>query len=90
MSGGFVSRMRFMREHRWTGAHLSEYLDEGLPAHGQDRLDQHLGACPECRRLLQGLRRALDGLRSMRSEPESAPGSAGIADSVIERLRDER
>jgi anti-sigma factor RsiW len=80
-----LARRRYMREHRWTHAHLSAYLDEELAPGEVSRVEAHIGICPHCRRVLATLRRTLEGLMSLRAEPEPR-----IADGVIERLRNER
>lgn len=85
MIGRIRARRRFMREHRWTQAQLSEYLDEGLSPDEAARVEEHVGACPQCRRVLATLRRAVEGLRSL----SSAPVRRGVAEDVIERLRAE-
>lgn len=85
MRRGLIARMRFMREHRWTHAHLSGYLDSQLSADATARVKEHTGVCPECHRVLATLRRTLAGLRQIGAEP--AP--AGVADTVIGRLRRE-
>jgi anti-sigma factor RsiW len=77
-----LARRRFMRDHDWTQAHLSDYLDDELGASDHARLHAHVGVCPQCRRLLATLRRTLEGLRALSTEP-----GAGVADGVIERLR---
>lgn len=79
-----LKRRGFMREHRWTHAHLSEYIDRELRPADAARVEGHVGVCPQCRRVLATLRRTLDGLGSLRDDP--APG---VADGVIERLRHE-
>jgi anti-sigma factor RsiW len=79
-----IARRRYMREHRWTHAHLSEYLDGDLPGEGIERLEAHASICPHCRRVLATLRRTIEGLGRLRAEPEP-----GVADGVIGRLRDE-
>jgi predicted anti-sigma-YlaC factor YlaD len=79
-----LARRRYMREHRWTQAHLSEYLDAELASGDLARVEAHVGICPHCRRVLATLRRTLEGLRSLGREP--APD---LADSVIDRLRHE-
>jgi len=82
---GLIARMRFMREHRWTHAHLSGYLDRELSADASVRVTEHAGVCPDCHRVLATLRRTLAGLRQMAAEPTPA----GVADTVIGRLRRE-
>jgi anti-sigma factor RsiW len=74
--------MRFHREHRWTHEHLSEYLDEELEPRERERVERHVGLCPECRRVLASLKRTLAGLMGLRSNQPT-----NIADSVIGRLR---
>lgn len=76
--------LRFHREHRWTASHLSEYIDSELGAAERERIEAHVGACPQCHRLLATLRRTVDGLRGLRP---GARTDAGIAEGVIERLR---
>jgi anti-sigma factor RsiW len=80
----FLAHRRYMREHRWTHAHLSEYIDGELAPEEVARVEEHVGICPHCRRVLATLRRTLKGLMSLRAEPQP-----GIADGVIERLRGE-
>jgi len=79
-----LERRRYMREHRWTQAHLSDYLDDGLSPSERDRVDQHVGVCPHCRRVLRTLRRTLQSLMDLPVEPHPS-----VADGVIERLRRE-
>lgn len=81
---GFLRMMRFYREHRWTHRHLSEYLDGELDAPGRERVEEHVGMCPDCRRVLAGLKRTLQALMGLKDEQ-----AEGIADSVIGRLRAE-
>lgn len=76
--------MRFMWEHRWTQRHLSEYVDGELASGERHRIEHHVGRCPECRRVLDTLKRTLAGLMGLREDQDS-----GIADSVIGRLRAE-
>ncbi len=82
MNGGPIRRFTFMREHRWTHARLSQYLDDELSPSERRRLEQHTGICPQCKRVLATLQRTLQALTALRHEP--APG---VADGVIERLR---
>jgi anti-sigma factor RsiW len=80
----FLGQMRYMREHRWTHSHLSEYLDQELDAKERARVEEHVGICPHCRRVLATLKRTLEGLRAL--PPERRPD---LANGVIERLRGE-
>ena len=77
-----LALLRFMRDHRFTQRHLSDYLDEDLSPTGRRRIEEHTSMCPHCRRMLETLRQTLKGLASLRGEP-----GGGVADSVIERLR---
>jgi anti-sigma factor RsiW len=81
----FLERRRYMREHRWTHAHLSEYLDEELSPRERERVEAHVGICPHCRRVLRTLRRTLESLMDLPVEPHPS-----VAEGVIERLRRER
>lgn len=74
-----------MGEHRWTHAHLSEYLDRELDEGGRERVEDHLTLCPECRRVLATLRRTMAGLRSLTADR----GDDTVAPGVIDRLRRE-
>jgi anti-sigma factor RsiW len=79
-----LRKRRFMREHRWTGARLSAYLDQELSERERKRFEAHAGICPECKRMLATLRRTLQGLRGLAAD---SPAPPDLADSVIERLR---
>jgi anti-sigma factor RsiW len=77
-----LQRRRFMREHDWTHAHLSDYLDDDLSGTERDRVEEHVGMCPQCQRVLRTLRRTLENLMNLRVEPRPS-----VADGVIDRLR---
>ena len=77
-----LERARYMREHRWTHAHLSDYLDEDLSPRERMRVEEHVGLCPHCWRVLRTLRRTLRSLMELPTEPRPS-----VADGVIERLR---
>ncbi len=79
-----LQRRRFMREHDWTHARLSEYLDEELSPEERERLEEHVSMCPQCRRVLATLRRTVEGLMGLGPEPRP-----GVAEGVIQRLRGE-
>lgn len=84
MIARLLARRRYMREHRWTHAHLSGYLDGELGADERDRVSAHTSVCPQCTRVLATLRRTLERLALLGTEQRSA-----IADGVVERLRHE-
>lgn len=79
-----AEHFHFMREHRWTNSRLSPYLDREISEAERTRVEEHARVCPKCHRMLETLKRTLEGLRSMSSE---SPAPAGLADSVIERVR---
>jgi anti-sigma factor RsiW len=81
---GPLRMMRFRWEHRWTHQRLSEYLDGELDRGERERVERHVGMCPECRRVLATLKRTLAGLMGLREDR-----ATDIADSVIGRLRAE-
>lgn len=81
-----LERHRFMREHRWTGPHLSAYLDGELSSEDRHRLEAHAGLCPECGRMLATLRRTLEALRGL---PRDSAPPTDLAETVVERLRGE-
>ena len=92
MIGRFLDGLRFRREHRWSQEHLSELLDSELDGAERERLHDHLGICPQCRRVLATLRRTIESLRSLGSSgarPREATADGTIAAGVIERLRGE-
>ncbi|MGI8461784.1 MAG: anti-sigma factor family protein [Solirubrobacterales bacterium] len=78
----FLERRRYMREHRFTHAHLSAYLDEDLDGAAAGRVEEHMSICPQCKRVLATLRRTLAGLRELHGEPE-----IDVTEGVIEALR---
>jgi anti-sigma factor RsiW len=79
-----LQRRRYMREHRWTHAHLSDYLDDDLSPEERERIEDHVSICPHCRRVLRTLRRTLESLMELPAGPRPS-----VADGVIERLRRE-
>jgi len=84
MRAMFRHPVRFLLDHRYTRAHASEYIDGELGAHGHHRVDEHTGICPRCARLVESLRRTVEGLMGLRTQP-----AGGVAEDVIRRLRDE-
>lgn len=63
---------------------MSDYLDGELPPAGRVRMEHHLGECAECRRLLAGLRRTLDGLHRLAGP---SPGVDGVQIAALVRAR---
>ncbi|MBK5110318.1 MAG: zf-HC2 domain-containing protein [Thermoleophilia bacterium] len=74
----------FMREHRWTRAHLSEHLDGELPPEETERARRHLHDCSSCRKLLAALRRTVSGLGGLREPPPP-----DVAERVVSRMNKE-
>jgi anti-sigma factor RsiW len=87
MMSGLLDREAFRRDHHWAPRRMSDYLDDELAAAGRARLERHLGECAECRRLLAGLRRTLDGLHRL-SAPSAGADALQIAASVRARIRE--
>jgi anti-sigma factor RsiW len=85
--GGLLNREGFRRDHRWAPRRMSDYLDGELAPAGRTRMERHLGECPECRRLLAGLRRTLDGLHRL-SAQTTGVDAVQLAASVRARLSD--
>ena len=79
-----LERRRYMREHEWSHAHLSEYIDDELPPAERARLEDHTGICPECTRVLATLRRTVEALMGL---GKTHSGKENVADGVLQRLR---
>ena len=47
MIRGLLAKRRFMRDHRWTHAHLSDYLDDELAPRERARVQEHVRWCPD-------------------------------------------
>ena len=78
--------LRFVRDHRFTRSHASDFLDGDLDAQEQRRVSEHAGMCPPCRHLLASLRATISSLGRLR---DAEPGAGEVSGSVIARLRDE-
>jgi anti-sigma factor RsiW len=83
---GVVGRVRFRRDHRWAPGQMSAYLDRELASRARTRLEHHTAECPECRGVLEGLRRMLGLLH--RLSPPDPPEAAEIVAAVRARLHD--
>ena len=84
MRGMLRHPLRFVRDHRFTRSHASDFLDGDLDDGGRHRVEEHAGMCPPCRHFLDSLRRTLGELRGLRE-----PAGGDVASGVIARLRDE-
>lgn len=81
---GLLDRERFRRDHRWARGRMSDYLDGDLAPAGATRMERHLGECAECRRLLAGLRRTLDGLHRLAAV---SPGAHALQIAALVRAQ---
>jgi anti-sigma factor RsiW len=86
--GGMIDRLRFALDHRWAPDRMSEYLDADLDPSDRDRLERHVGDCPQCEELLRELRVVLAGLGRIRGEAARGVAAAVLA-GVHERLAEE-
>ena len=85
----FRHPVRFHRDHRFTLAHASAYLDGELDEAGHARVERHARFCPRCFAFLASLRRTVTGLAELRPLGDEA-GDAAVAAAVVARLREER
>lgn len=72
-------RVRFLRDHRWTPRHASEYIDGELDPDGRRRAEHHARACPECDALLNALHSMVVVLGGMRGDAGNAAAAAVLA-----------
>ena len=79
-----TERLRFMRDHRWTPQHASEYIDGDLDPGALRRVERHASECPECDALLNALRSMVVVLGGMRGDTGHA-----VAASVLAGVREE-
>jgi anti-sigma factor RsiW len=78
-------RARFWHDHRWAPGRMSAYLDGELASSPRTRMERHAEECPECRRLLDGLRRMLGALHRL-PPPAGGANALVFAASVLARL----
>jgi anti-sigma factor RsiW len=78
-------RVHFKRDHAWAPGHMSDYLDGELAPSRRLRMEHHARDCPECDRLLAGLRAVVRGLGRLPA-PAGGPDPARIAALVRGRL----
>ena len=82
-----LPELRFRRDHRWAPPRMSAYLDSELRTRAETRLERHAAVCPECRGLLQDLRRLL-GLLHSAPAPEPVADTRAITGAVLRRLHE--
>ena len=78
-------RVQFRRDHGWAPGRMSVYLDDELAPRERERLERHARDCPECERLLAGLRAVVHGLARLPA-PTGSAGATRIAAAVRVRL----
>ncbi len=78
--------LRFHRDHRFTRAQGSAYLDGDLGTDDRGRVESHMHMCPPCARFMAGLRRTVSALGKLRGT--ETPG-VSVSDGVLARLRDQ-
>ena len=66
---------------------MSAYLDSDLRTQTRARLERHTAECPECRSVLDDLRRLLALLHTA-PPPEPATDGPAIATAVLRRLHE--
>jgi anti-sigma factor RsiW len=66
---------------------MSAYLDFDLRTQARARLEHHTAECPECRSVLEDLRRMLALLHGA-PPPELVAGGPAIATAVLRRLHE--
>jgi anti-sigma factor RsiW len=79
-------RVRFRRDHHWAPAHMSEYVDGELAPAGQARMERHTRDCPECDRVLAGLRALVAKLGRVGAAGGAGGSAVHITTAVLGRL----
>jgi anti-sigma factor RsiW len=74
--------LRRIADHRFTKGHASAYLEGELSAPQRERVERHTSVCPQCRALLESLRRMLDTLHGL-----AAPPRRSVTEGALVRLR---
>lgn len=64
---------------------MSSYLDAELRARARARMERHTAECPECRRVLGGLRQMLGVLHRL-AQSDADAGVPDIAAAVRRRI----
>lgn len=71
-------KINMHRDHRWAGAHMSEYVDGELGDRQQRRLAAHERLCPECGRVIRTLRGMLGSIGGKASRTDPAEAAAAV------------
>ncbi|MCB0865591.1 MAG: zf-HC2 domain-containing protein [Solirubrobacterales bacterium] len=85
--GGPFHRFRFKRDHKWSGEHMSEYLDGEMPESARARIERHLAECEDCEGLLGNLRGIVGGLAALGRERRERRQGASVASAVAAGVR---
>lgn len=74
----------FSRDHRFTRARASAFLDGDLDPKGRERVQAHMHICPPCARFVATLRDTVAALNALhRSE------TPNVVDGILARLHQE-
>lgn len=79
---GMWHPLRHWRDHRFTIANASAFVDGELDPDARRRVHAHTNTCPKCRELLASLRQTLVGLGRLRRPPLET-----VVPDVLETLR---
>lgn len=80
-----LARLRFALDHRWSQAHMSDYVDAEMAAGDRVRVERHTDDCPECRALLAALEAIVATLAALPARPATSVAAAVLA-GVRKRL----
>ncbi len=78
--------LRFCRDHGFTRAQASAYLDGELGPEDRGRIESHTHMCPPCARFMAGLRRMVSALAKLRG---TETPRVSVSDGVLARLWEE-
>jgi anti-sigma factor RsiW len=82
-----IYRARFRWDHRWTTAHMSDYVDGDLRRSGLLRAERHIRECADCQRGLASLRGMLEALHRL-PVPTGGSDPGQTAAAVRRRLQE--
>jgi anti-sigma factor RsiW len=73
-----LNPMKRHRERcREVRAQMSDYLEDELDAGAAAGVERHVRWCPNCRKMLENLRRTVGGLRALGDQPTLADDPQG-------------
>ena len=82
MISNLRKRISFKRDHKWTDAHVNDYVDDDMSEDQHKRVEKHTGICPDCRYLLDSLLKTAEELVKLRTKTPS-----DLKPKILERLR---